>query len=53
MGQRQFLLILLGILLVVLNFYAGLTMDAATAQVATRNAVIHDLQTLSAEALNY
>ena len=53
MGQTQLLLVILGMLLIGLAVYVGVTMFGANTEEATRNAMIHDLQNFSAHALAF
>ncbi len=53
MGQTQLLLVVLGVLLVGLAIYVGLTMFGANTVEDTRNAIILDLQNFSARAVAY
>jgi hypothetical protein len=53
LGQTQLLLVILGVILIGLAVYIGITMFAANAEEATRNAMIHDLQNFAPHALAY
>lgn len=53
MGQTQLLLVVLGMLLVGLAIYVGVSMFRASTVEDTRNAIILDLQNFSARALAY
>ena len=53
MGQTQLLLVILGMLLVGLAVYGGVTTFDAKTEEATRNAITHDLQNFAACALEY
>lgn len=53
MGQTQLLLVILGVILVGLAIYVGVTMFGANAVENTRTAIIHDLQNFSAQAMAY
>jgi hypothetical protein len=53
MGQTQLLLVVLGMLLVGLAIYVGVTMFSANTEEDTRNAIILDLQHFSTRALTY
>ena len=53
MGQTQLLLIILGVLLVGLAIFVGVTAFRANSEEATRNAIIHDLQNFAAHAMAF
>jgi hypothetical protein len=53
MGQTQLFLVILGLLIVGVAIYVGLTMFGANTEEDTRNAMIQDLQTFSSHALAY
>jgi hypothetical protein len=53
MGQTQLLLVVLGMLLVGLAIYVGVTMFRSNTDEDTRNAIILDLQTFSTRAISY
>ena len=53
MGQSQLLLVVLGMLLVGLAIYVGVTMFGSNTEEDTRNAIILDLQNFSARAMTY
>ena len=53
MGQTQLFLVLLGLLIIGVAIYVGLTMFGANTEEDTRNAIIQDLQTFSSHALAY
>jgi hypothetical protein len=50
MGQMQLLLILLGVLLIGLAIYVGVTMFSANAEENSRQAIIHDLSSFALTA---
>jgi hypothetical protein len=52
-GQQQLLLIVLGVLLVGLAIYVGISMFGSNAENSSRSAVIHDLQIYGASAQTY
>lgn len=53
MGQQQLLLVILGVLIVGLAIYVGLTMFGSNAENNTRNSMIHDLTNFGASAQSY
>jgi hypothetical protein len=53
MGQTQLLLVVLGILLVGLAIYVGISLFGANTVENTRNAIILDLQNFGTRALTY
>lgn len=53
MGQAQLLLLVVGVVVVVLAIYVGLTLYAERAVQANRDAVTTELQTLAADARTY
>ena len=53
MGQTQLLLVVLGVLLVGVAIYVGITMFAVKTVEGTRNAIIRDLQDIAAHAVAY
>lgn len=53
MGQNQLLLVILGVLIVGVAIYVGLTMFGSGAENNTRNAMIHDLTNFGASAQTY
>lgn len=53
MGQTQLLLGILGVILVAIAIFVGVSMFSANAVENTRNAIITDLQAFSAKALAY
>jgi len=53
MGSQQLLLVVLGVLLVGLAIYVGISMFGSNAENDTRSAMIHDLQTFGASASSY
>ena len=53
MGQTQLLLAILGVILVAIAIFVGVSMFSANAIENTRNGIITDLQAFSAKALAY
>jgi hypothetical protein len=53
MGQTQLLLVILGVIIVGIAIFVGVTMFGANAVEDARNAIIHDLQNFSAQAMAY
>ena len=53
MGQSQLLLVALGVILVGVAIFVGISMFSANAIENTRNAIITDLQAFAAKALSY
>jgi len=51
MGQTQLLLIILGVIIVGVAIYVGVTAFTANAEESTRSAIIQDLQNFAAQAI--
>jgi len=53
MGQQQLLLVILGVILVGIAIYVGVSMFGANTEEDTRNAIILDLQNFAARAVGF